>query len=68
MLVFDDEQDKEFLEYLNKNNIKFDDNLPYIGFKQRYESEYCFKTSRPIKPWHEMPLYEKIIRLIGETV
>lgn len=58
---------EDFDRYVDENNIKFS-NVPSIRRQQMYNTEYNRRTGEINPPWHELPTWEKLIRLVGSMM
>ena len=56
-----------FYDYVVSNDVKFS-KVPSIREQQMYNTEWNRRTGEPLKPWHEMPTWEKLMRLVGNMM
>lgn len=56
-----------FYDYVVSNDVKFS-KVPSIREQQMYNTEWNRRTGEPLKPWHEMPKWEKLMRLVGNMM
>lgn len=58
---------KEFYDYVKENNVKFS-KVPSIRKREMYNTEYNRRTGEINPPWHELPNWEKALRLLGSII
>lgn len=58
---------KEFYDYVKEHNVKFS-KIPSIREREMYNTEWNRRTGEINPPWHELPNWEKAIRLISYII